>query len=105
MGKGGAYGFTLGSLSALKDTKTTDNSQKLLDIIVRLVKDTDEHKDCESWLDDTRDLPAMARMDVMAVAKELNQLMAKLRQIGNKLKKYDPSKFPRGDRFQEVMQP
>jgi len=39
---GNAFGFTLETLKGLSDTKTTDNSATILEVIIELIKDSDK---------------------------------------------------------------
>jgi len=96
--RGGAAGFKLITLTKLIDTKSTDNSQNLMQYTIRLCEE--KFPEVLNLSDELISVSGAAKLSFTGIGAEVNGMKAGLQKVEAALKEIKPVK---GDRFHESM--
>jgi len=96
--RGGAAGFKLITLTKLIDTKSTDNSQTLLQYTIRLCEE--KFPEVLNLSEELTSISGAAKLSFTGIGAEVNGMKAGLQKVELALKEIKEAK---GDRFHDVL--
>jgi len=100
--KGGAYGFSLSTLSKLKGTKGGEGKTDLMRFLVEQV--TNKDPSCRQFVDDLKDVKAAARIESAFLAGSVQKVEGSINRVKSELAAFADADAAR-DRFKAVMTP
>lgn len=95
-----SYGFRLGSLLKLNDTKGSDGKTSLLQYIVDMVEK--EHEDIADFIEDLSHVPSAARVIMTSMDEDISACKKSIKVLDKELQIADDAGL-QGDRFTRVM--